>query len=94
MQHGAFFAQVDGSFDFTYRHGISIEDLLNALFCAGAILISYGANLGKATPRLLLILHLNSSCCNVNYNNEIKEVAKLDYHQMVINIINLRSITQ
>mmetsp|Transcript_57068 Transcript_57068/g.124869 ORF Transcript_57068/g.124869 Transcript_57068/m.124869 type:complete len:443 (+) Transcript_57068:130-1458(+) len=33
---------------------VSIETLLNGLFCAGAVMISYGAVLGKVTPFQLL----------------------------------------
>ena len=53
---GKFFIDANGSMDFNVRLGISIEDILNALFCAGAILISYGAYLGKATPLQMVIM--------------------------------------
>jgi ammonium transporter Rh len=51
-----FFVIADGDFNFDVRQGISIEILLNALFCAGAILISYGAYLGKTTPLQMVIM--------------------------------------
>jgi len=53
---GEFFENANGSFDFNHRVGISIEDILNGLFCAGAVLISYGAFLGKATPLQMVIM--------------------------------------
>ncbi len=36
--------------------GITMVTLVNALFCAGAVMISYGAFLGKATPSQMLVL--------------------------------------
>ena len=53
---GEFFITANDSMDFNARVGISIEDILNALFCSGAVLISYGAFLGKATPLQMVIM--------------------------------------
>jgi len=38
------------------RHEIGINHALNGLFCAGAVMISYGGILGKVTPSAMFIL--------------------------------------
>ena len=46
---------------------ISTETLIDALFCAGAGMISYGAVLGKASPtQLTILLLLEVGCFSVN----------------------------
>jgi len=37
-------------------HPVNIENLMNALFCAGAVMISYGAVIGKVTPFQLIVM--------------------------------------
>lgn len=37
-------------------HHIGVYHLLNSLFCTGALLISYGASLGKTTPIQMLVM--------------------------------------
>jgi len=48
------FDKYDSSFN-AFRN-VTIYELVNALFCAGAVLISYGAILGKTTPSQLVVL--------------------------------------
>lgn len=38
------------------KYPINIENLMNALFCAGAVMISYGAVIGKVTPLQLVVM--------------------------------------
>lgn len=42
--------KIDGSYP------VTIESLLNGLFCAGAVMISYGAVIGKVTPFQLIVM--------------------------------------
>jgi hypothetical protein len=35
---------------------IGVFEMVNALFCAGAVMISYGAILGKVTPTQMVIM--------------------------------------
>jgi len=52
-----FFIQCDFRFDdFANRQGIGVFHLLNGLFAAGTVMISYGAVLGKVTPLQLLVM--------------------------------------
>eukprot|EP00007_Cunea_sp_BSH-02190019_P001722 CAMPEP_0174233130 /NCGR_PEP_ID=MMETSP0417-20130205/3251_1 /TAXON_ID=242541 /ORGANISM="Mayorella sp, Strain BSH-02190019" /LENGTH=462 /DNA_ID=CAMNT_0015311297 /DNA_START=109 /DNA_END=1494 /DNA_ORIENTATION=- len=54
----AFFEAVDGGHgtSFSEKHAIGVQQLLDGLFCAGAVMISFGALLGKVSPFQLLIL--------------------------------------
>jgi len=38
------------------RYPVTIENLMNALFCAGAVMISFGAVIGKVTPFQLVVM--------------------------------------
>merc|ERR1719456_1769062 len=38
------------------KYPITIENLMNALFCAGAVMISFGAVIGKVTPFQLVVM--------------------------------------
>jgi len=38
------------------HHVVSLENMLNSLFCAGAVMISYGAVIGKVTPFQLVVM--------------------------------------
>lgn len=42
--------------DFHDRYKVGIVQLVNGLFCAGAVMISYGAILGKVTPTQMVIM--------------------------------------
>ncbi|KAL6061572.1 RHAG protein [Balamuthia mandrillaris] len=42
--------------EFSERRAVGLLNVLDGLFCSGAVLISYGAILGKATPTQLLIM--------------------------------------
>eukprot|EP01087_Luapelamoeba_hula_P014629 TRINITY_DN4325_c0_g1_i1.p1 TRINITY_DN4325_c0_g1~~TRINITY_DN4325_c0_g1_i1.p1 ORF type:complete len:536 (-),score=83.66 TRINITY_DN4325_c0_g1_i1:37-1644(-) len=44
----------DHSFD--NRRNVGVEQFLNGLFCSGAVLISYGAILGKINPTQMLVM--------------------------------------
>lgn len=54
MQHGAY----DSKFDDYQFITISVESLIQGLFCAGAGMISFGALLGKASPTQLVLILL------------------------------------
>ncbi len=42
--------------EFAFGKGVDMLALTNALFCAGAVMISYGGFLGKATPTQMLVV--------------------------------------
>ena len=51
------FTAFDDNLDmFSERVPIGIPHVLNGLFCAGAVMISFGAILGKVTPLQLVVL--------------------------------------
>jgi ammonium transporter Rh len=54
----AFFQAVDGDqgTSFSAKHEVGIQELLNGLFCAGSVMISFGAVLGKVSPLQMLLL--------------------------------------
>lgn len=54
MQHGAF----DSKFEDYQFIEISVECLIQGLFCAGAGMITFGALLGKASPTQLVLILL------------------------------------
>lgn len=43
---------------FNTRNDTGIFELLNGLFCSGAVLISFGAILGKTTPIQLVVMSM------------------------------------
>jgi len=45
------------------KYAVTIENLLNALFCAGAVMISFGAVIGKVTPFQLIIMAIIEVFC-------------------------------
>ena len=52
-----FFTALDDNFDFfSERVPIGIHHLLDGCFCAGAVMISFGAVLGKVTPLQLTVM--------------------------------------
>jgi hypothetical protein len=66
LQHGLF----DSKFDSFKCISISVESLIEGLFCAGAGMISFGALLGKASPTqvvLLLLLEVPLYSFNAEY---------------------------
>ncbi len=73
-----FFFEQWGSNDPTFdvREPVGITQLLNGLFCSGAVLISFGAILGKTTPSQLVLIAflepffywLNSFVCLMELN--------------------------
>merc|ERR1712224_757 len=54
-----FTVQKDG--DWPEQWLLTLENLMNGLFCAGAVMISYGAILGKVSPSQLLLMGLLES---------------------------------
>jgi hypothetical protein len=54
VQHGAF----DSTFEDYQFITISVECLIQGLFCAGAGMITFGALLGKASPSQLVLILL------------------------------------
>lgn len=66
LQHGLF----NSNFDSLKCISISVESLIEGLFCAGAGMISFGALLGKASPTqvvLLLLLEVPLYAFNAEY---------------------------
>jgi ammonium transporter Rh len=53
---GNFFHEVDHDPTFSYRRAVGVMEILDGLFCAGSVMISYGAVLGKVTPLQLTIM--------------------------------------
>eukprot|EP00005_Dracoamoeba_jomungandri_P003896 CAMPEP_0174259170 /NCGR_PEP_ID=MMETSP0439-20130205/8043_1 /TAXON_ID=0 /ORGANISM="Stereomyxa ramosa, Strain Chinc5" /LENGTH=455 /DNA_ID=CAMNT_0015342965 /DNA_START=87 /DNA_END=1454 /DNA_ORIENTATION=+ len=51
-----FFVELDESKDFNERREVGVLQLLNGLFAAATVLISYGAVLGKVSPMQLVVL--------------------------------------
>jgi ammonium transporter Rh len=53
----AFFEALDQEFHyFGERFPIGVFNCLNGLFCAGSVMISFGAILGKTTPLQMMVL--------------------------------------
>lgn len=41
---------------FAHRHPVGVYEILNGLFCAASVMISFGGVLGKVTPLMMLVL--------------------------------------
>lgn len=48
--------KIDNGVGGSMKYPVAIENLMNALFCAGAVMISFGAVIGKVTPFQLIIM--------------------------------------
>eukprot|EP01087_Luapelamoeba_hula_P005737 TRINITY_DN1579_c0_g1_i1.p1 TRINITY_DN1579_c0_g1~~TRINITY_DN1579_c0_g1_i1.p1 ORF type:complete len:332 (+),score=43.44 TRINITY_DN1579_c0_g1_i1:209-1204(+) len=51
-----FFEELHYGASFDNRREIGVEKVLNGLFCSGAVLISYGAVLGKINPTQIVVM--------------------------------------
>jgi ammonium transporter Rh len=52
----ALFEAIDEPHYFTERYPVGILQILNGMFCAGAVMISFGAILGKTHPLQLMVM--------------------------------------